>query len=280
MTRSRMIPVLLALAALATQTSASIVIPQDISGLAKEAKTIFAGTVSSVRSGWNAKRTTIVTHVTFKSVTVLKGNLDPRTVELTLSGGKVGDEEIVTEGQPEFSEGDRYIVLCRSEDLGSERNRYLPIIGLNQGYFRVRPGHRTGGPVVLDGAGREIVGIENGRLVVAGGSTIPVSRSQGTATDLPFTATRAEPTRQDSIPAARLGARPMRGSRPDHPAMPTSPTRPDHNRSVPAPDWVPGSQRAVMTGTPAIRVLSQTEDRGTRMSEVVFLSEIRRLMTP
>src|SRR5438093_973524 len=110
---ARVISVLLALGALATPTSASIVIPRDISDLAKEAQTIFAGTVLSARSEWNAKRTTIVTRVAFRNVMVVKGNLDSRRVELMLSGGKVGDEQIVTEGQPEFAEDGRYIVLCR-----------------------------------------------------------------------------------------------------------------------------------------------------------------------
>lgn len=280
MSLSGAVSILLALGVLATPASGSTIIPADIADLAKAAQTIFAGTVISARSEWNATKTTIVTRVAFRDVTAVKGNLDSRRVELILSGGKVGDEQIITEGLPEFVQGGRYILLCRSEDLGSERNRYLPIIGLNQGYFPVRPGHRTGGAVVLDGAGREVVAIENGKLVVAGASTSLVSEQQGNAIDLPFTVSRAEPAKQDSLRAAAARTRTAGPSRPENRAMPTTPTKPDRNGAIPAPDWVPGSQRAVLTGVPAIRVLKSSEDPGTRMSEASFLSEIRRLMTP
>jgi hypothetical protein len=234
--------------------------------------------VTSTNAEWSAGRTTIVTRVTFSNLSILKGSLDSHRVQLVLSGGRIGDEEIVTEGQPQFAEGGRYVVLCRSDDLGSERNRYIPIIGLNQGYFPIRQGHRSTGEIVFDAAGREVVGIENGRLMVASGE-VASAPSKGTAVDLPFTAPRMEATRSDSLLEARARVRTPRAPRPEKAATAIPP--PTNSRgaaSVSPPDWVPGSQRAVMSDVPATRVLSPSEDPGSRMSETRFLNELRRLI--
>lgn len=259
---------------------ASIVIPGDISQLAKEAKVIFAGTVASMRSEWNAGRTTIVTRVLFKHVTVVKGNPVQTRTELMISGGKVGDEQIITEGQPQFVEGGRYVLLCNSADLGSERNRYLPIIGLNQGFFPIRQDRRSGRAVVVDSGDREIAAIQRGKLVVVGRSADgeEISGSRPSAVDIPFTPGRGRARGRDS-----LGTRPTIPPRQPNTAgmaLPRSPNRPDRNETVPPADWVPGSQQVVLGGEPTVRVLDPGSDPGTRMSESQFLNEIRRLMAP
>lgn len=266
--------------AIARLAPASMVVPGDISNLAKDAKVIFAGTVASIRSEWNAGRTTIVTKVLFKDVIMVKGDPAPVRTELTLSGGKVGDDEIVTEGQPQFLAGARYILLCNSTDLGSERNRYLPIIGLNQGFFPVRPNRRTGRPVVLDGGGREIVSIQNGKLVIVSPSLGENVKAgpRPSAIDLPFTPRRGRPGGKDSL--INRSNRPREQSNATGTAIPRSGNRPARNNSVPPVDWVRGSQHLVITGEPVVRVLDPGSDPGTRMSESQFLNEIRRLMTP
>lgn len=281
--RLRMLPAVLLLAsAITPAVSQSLVVPAEMSELAKEAKAIFAGTVSSTRAEWNACHSTIITRVTFTNLVVVKGAMNPDRAVLAISGGRVGDEEIVTEGQPRFVPGERYILLCNAADLGSERNRYLPIIGLNQGFFRIRSGHRTGSPVVVNGGDQEIVGIEGGQLVVvANPEHTALAERRGRVTDLPFIAERGKPP--DPNDPRRKGPQKKSHSCPA-PGIPSVPReqvlRAPESDSLQPPDWVPGSQRVVDKGVPTARILDPEADRGTRMTESEFLRELGRLASP
>ena len=255
-------------------------VPGDIALLAKEAKVILAGTVDSIGCEWNKGRTTIVTRIALRDVIVIKGSVDTNRTVLTLGGGRVGDEEIIREGEPHLRQGERYILLCSAADLGSELNSYLPIAGLNQGIFPVRPSRRTGRPVVIGNGDREVVGIEDGKLLVVDSDSSRAKPTlQGTAIDLPFIPGRwKRPSKRDSLARISAVAHPHRKSA--LAAIPKSGGDRRPSRPAPAPVWVPGSQRAVQSGEPTVRILDAASDRGTRMSESQFLDEMRRLSAP
>lgn len=269
---------LILVSAITSGISSALVVPATISDLAKEARVIFAGTVTEASPEWNPRHTTIVTRVKFTRVVVIKGTVPSDNPTLTISEGRVGDEEIVTEGQPRFAAGDRCILLCNTSDLGSERNRYLPIVGISLGVFRVLISRSTGSRIVADAGGREIVGIENGQLVVVADTQPPRHEIVGAVTDLPLTAERGEPP--DENDPRRKGAPPKRPSReaPDIPEIPRDQvTRSKGSDSLPPADWVPGSQRVVDYGVPTVRVLDSKDDPGTRISESEFLTELTKL---
>jgi len=119
---------------------------------ATTADRIFVGTVTAITS--RAKAATpkyFETVVRFSIEDTVAGNL-PATVELTLSGGEVGGIRQRVDGMPEFSVGERYVVM-----LEAEQNPPLtsPLVGFNQGLYRV-VGESRASAVVRDRNGRSL----------------------------------------------------------------------------------------------------------------------------
>jgi hypothetical protein len=123
---------------------------------------IFAGTVASVRP--EKVRYSIATRVRFDDLTFVLGSSESGALELLLDGGKLGDREVFCPGQPQFTEGQRYIVMAH-KDLGSLHNSYMPLVGLSQGVFHVFK-YAKGENEVSDWQERKVVEIEDYRLVV------------------------------------------------------------------------------------------------------------------
>lgn len=255
---------------------ASTVVPADISVLAKAAKVIFAGTVTSLRSEWTPEHTTIVTKVSFQSVVLVKGSPLANPAVLTISGGTVGDVQIGTEGQPQFVVGERYVLLCTSHDLGSPRNGYLPIIGLYQGFFPVKADPQTGRSVVYDHADRVVTSVEAGKLVVLGPDTSlgPDPALTASAKDIEFVPIVRETSERDSMAVEGASVAAKTQIR----AKARAGTHPAGRDSAFAVDWVLGSQRASVTGEPAVRSLDAQADPGTRLNEAEFIAAIKLLM--
>ena len=112
--------------------SAASFAPKGFDELVREAEQIFIGTAGAAISRYNERRL-IVSDVRFDDVQMLKGNAAPRSITLTLLGGKIGDLEMAIHGAPEFQRGVRYLVF--SAGNGSVM---FPMVGGPQGIFQIR----------------------------------------------------------------------------------------------------------------------------------------------
>jgi len=124
---------------------------------------VFAGTVSALRV--ERVKGAIVTKVVFRDLRFAKGSTKGDSLVLSLAGGSIGDEIEVVDGQPSFDLGARYVVFALA-DRGSPGNSFMPVVGLYQGYFRVKQG-RGGARVVHDFRGLPVVAMIPDRVTVA-----------------------------------------------------------------------------------------------------------------
>jgi len=140
-------------------------IEPNLAFIAKKAGVIFAGTVDSVRYAMDPAGETALTRVFFGDVVYAKGGPSPGPLALTLRGGKTAGSESFVVGRPGFEKSRRYIVLAHA-DLGSAKNLYLPIIGLDSGLFPVAPDSSTHVAHVYDSEYRPVAQIKGHHLVV------------------------------------------------------------------------------------------------------------------
>jgi len=118
---------------------------------------IFAGTVKGIDyEKASAMDSVQVTKITFDSVRFADSVARDSLVTVTLFGGA----GIGVEGMPTFQKGERYLLFL--SDLGSPSDWFMPIIGMDQGAFRVERG--TGN--VRDWRGRYLAGIGDGLIDV------------------------------------------------------------------------------------------------------------------
>lgn len=128
---------------LATPAGALSVVPRSFDELVSLSELVLVGTVSELRSGYDAPdRKIIRTQVILKDLEIVKGRLDTAHYTLRIAGGRVGDRIDVHPGLPQLRPGQRYVLFIR----GNFRD-FFPVVGINQGVYQV----------LRDGAGREVV---------------------------------------------------------------------------------------------------------------------------
>jgi hypothetical protein len=153
--RPRIVPALLSAIVLLTglPLAASVVAPLPFDRLIGSADVVFTGTVVRVEPFW--ERTSagpaIVTRVTFRVDRGHKGRMN-REINLEFLGGRIGDRELVVSGMPRFEIGQEDVICARTR--GPEVS---PIVGLNQGRFRVN----------RDSAGRRFVTTHEGDAIAS-----------------------------------------------------------------------------------------------------------------
>lgn len=103
----------------------------------------------------------IHTRVTLKVNRRIVGQVGP-TVTFRVAGGTLGDERAIVFGLPSFQEGQRYVVFLRPDFAESAS----PIVGVNQGFFRLAERGTGALPTLIDVDGDIVVGVEGGRVVV------------------------------------------------------------------------------------------------------------------
>jgi hypothetical protein len=153
---------LLSMVAIPTVCDGTQLLPMTLQSVASRAKIAFAGTVDSI--AYDAIDGQVVTRVHFRDVRFARGLGQGQEITVTLHGGIMNGEEIEVDGMPQFETSRRYSVLAA--DTGTKANSYMPIIGLNQGVFRIQPdpsSHRT---VVHDLGGRPLVQINGKHIAV------------------------------------------------------------------------------------------------------------------
>ena len=128
--RNRILTVI-ALCLFAANLRATVLVPTDLSQLARDAQVIARGEVTAVEARWTEDRRTIETVVTLASETYLKGQLG-QTLQFRVPGGTLGRLRNVVIGAPRFVTGQRVIVF-----LGTDGPRVPHVLGLNQGVYRV-----------------------------------------------------------------------------------------------------------------------------------------------
>jgi hypothetical protein len=119
------------LAAIAGTVSGTVLIPADLSELARDARVIARGEVVAVDGRWTDDRRTIETIVTLQAEAYLKGQLG-QTLQFRVPGGTMGRYRNIVIGAPQFAPGQRVIVF-----LGETGPQVPYILGLNQGVYRV-----------------------------------------------------------------------------------------------------------------------------------------------
>jgi hypothetical protein len=124
-------------------------VPKTFTQLVAEAEQAFVGPVVATASRRLASGL-IVTDVTFAPVRGIKGSVPPAVV-LEVAGGTAGGRTLRLAGVPSFEWGRSYLVF--SKDNGTS---IFPVVGGDQGMFRVEPDPVTGTLVVLDAGGRPV----------------------------------------------------------------------------------------------------------------------------
>ena len=143
--------------ALFGHSAASIVIPISLKDLTLRSGVVFAGTVEKLDYVQDAKFG-LLTHITFSKLVSAKTTGSPKTLTLTLRGGKAGSRESFVVGLPRFEVGKRYLVFADA-DLGSSKNSFVPFIGLDQGVFEIE------NKLVRDSMGRSVVAVIGDNVV-------------------------------------------------------------------------------------------------------------------
>ncbi len=115
---------------------------------------IFVGTVRAIATRPHAATTGLLeTVVTFTVEETVTGSV-PSELELHLAGGELDGKRQTIDGMPEFAVGERYIVMMEPDQ---EPPLVSPIIGFNQGLYRVEPDRSaTGRLVVRSRSGRPL----------------------------------------------------------------------------------------------------------------------------
>ena len=144
---------------LAAPASATSVVALKLDEIARHADGAVGGTVRNTVAR-KAPDGSIYTFVTLEELDVVLGRYAERTLTIRLKGGTVGDETLLIEGAPRFREGERVVVF-----LAGNGQAMMPIVGWEQGLFRVVRDPWSGREVVSDAVGNRIFGIRNGQVL-------------------------------------------------------------------------------------------------------------------
>lgn len=142
------------------RAGATVVENMDLAMQAATADRIFVGTVTAVTTRPNVAAPSYVETIVTLAVEESVAGSVPATVELRMSGGTLGGVTQRIEGMPELAVGERYVIFAEREQ---EPALVSPIVGFNQGLYRVVGGDRATA-VVRDrhgqplGAGNAVAG--------------------------------------------------------------------------------------------------------------------------
>jgi len=132
----------LASLAAAGAARATVVVPADLTELARVAHVIVHGRVVSVQPQWADGRRGVETIVRLQASDYLKGDFG-NEILIRVPGGELGRYRSVLPGAPTFREGDEVVLF-----LGASPPSLPYVLGLSQGVFRLVRDPATGGTVV------------------------------------------------------------------------------------------------------------------------------------
>ena len=101
----------------------------------KQADLILVGTVNQISSFWGQGRGagTIFSTIQLTSLEQIKGQHPDGDYSLRVTGGIIGDQAQIYPGLPQFIHGQRYLLFIKGNN-----SSMFPIIGVNQGFYRVQ----------------------------------------------------------------------------------------------------------------------------------------------
>jgi hypothetical protein len=130
---------------------------ERLDNLTRDTGVVFAGTVSRIAFGSDEHYGNVLAHVTFSELEFVKGPQQRKHLTLNLAYN--------VDSQPHFRVGARYVILC-APHLGSEKDGYVPIVGLYLGYFPIDFDSATGRQVVHDWNRQPLAAVRDGRMIV------------------------------------------------------------------------------------------------------------------
>lgn len=134
------------------RVTATTVIPPTFEQLVKQAEVIFQGTVTDVKSVWEGQgaQRHIDTYVTFQVSDKVKGDAGS-SYTIRMLGGTVGDETMLITDTPKFHIGEREILFVEHN-----YDQFVPLVGINNGHFRVQRDDESGRDIILNGEGEPV----------------------------------------------------------------------------------------------------------------------------
>lgn len=142
-----------------TQALATTLLYKDFRDLIREAEGVVEGTVEEVTS-CKFEQGGIYTYVTLGDLRILKGQYDGDTLTLLFKGGLVDGQGLHLYGSPTFRESERVIAFLKGNG-----QQMVPLVGWEQGLFRVVTNPQTGERVISDSVGNRVFGIKNGQVI-------------------------------------------------------------------------------------------------------------------
>jgi hypothetical protein len=149
---------------------------EDLDSLSAHADGVIVGTVANIESMYGPDKN-IYTVVTLKEVDPLKGDTAGSSLELRFLGGTVEHDVLEVEGAPHFAQNERLILFVR----GNGREM-VPLVGWNQGVFRVGKDPKNGREIVFDHEGNRVLGV-SGKTVIREQRIRPEARIVGDGRD-------------------------------------------------------------------------------------------------
>ena len=203
----------LASLAAAGAARATVVVPADLTELARAAHVIVHGRVVSVQAQWADGRRGVETIVRLQASDYLKGDFGSEVL-IRVPGGELGRYRSVMPGAPTFREGDEVVLF-----LGASPPSLPYVLGLSQGVFRLVRNPATGGTVVtpppLVASATRVVRVQRGdplrrrptleqfarqvRLIVAA-ERVRGTRERGGSQAKPVPGKRLQDTRDPKAP--------------------------------------------------------------------------------
>jgi len=132
--------------------TATTVVPPTFEQLVKQAEVIFQGTVTDVKSVWEGQgaQRHIDTYVTFQVSDKVKGDAGS-SYTIRMLGGTVGDDTMLITDTPKFHVGEREILFVEHN-----YDQFVPLVGINNGHFRVQRDDESGRDIILNGEGEPV----------------------------------------------------------------------------------------------------------------------------
>ncbi len=137
---------------------ASTAVAMSLAQMVDEADFAFIANVSDIRARWvDPERSTIETLVFFADAAPRFG-ISGNQVVLRFGGGRIGGQEDAVAGIPQFRVGEEMLIL------GKRGYSVSPIVGFNQGYFRIVK--TPAAAIAVNAEGRPLVARSSGEVEI------------------------------------------------------------------------------------------------------------------
>lgn len=131
----------------------------DLSTAADLAAEVMVGRIEGIETRWAENPRRIESVLTFVDVSTMKGEASSGVFLLTVPGGSLDGYTFRIAGAPDFAAGETWLLFVMPE------YRVHPVVGLNQGAFRVIA-DENGVSRVHDVGARPVLGLDAGNRVV------------------------------------------------------------------------------------------------------------------